>query len=219
MVMPDRRSPTAVALLGQPGVNRDALGRALKLVRDLHVGVATTPSRGTAERAAEAADVVVLDARGLNSHAVFELLAPHIASGRILLIVDLGERDVVLAGAAQGVKSFMPQGRDLSDLVDAIRLIATGRFYCPSEITEILLSQIELAVTTSGVDRTLTHRESEVVDLLAQGLSNKEIARALGIALPTVKNHVHAVLEKLNARNRTEAVVKLREDRSFDPPF
>lgn len=205
-----RRVPTAVALVGQVGVYRDALGRALGLIRDLRVAVTATPAHGAVQRVLEAADVIVLDARGLDSHAARELLTPRPTTDQILLIVDLRDREVVRAGAALGVKAFFSQERELSDLIEAIRVVANGGFYCPPEITGILLSQLESAFETSAVDKTLTRRESEVTGLLARGFSNKEIARTLGIALPTVKNHVHAILEKLNARNRTEAVIKLR---------
>jgi two-component system, NarL family, nitrate/nitrite response regulator NarL len=142
------------------------------------------------------------------------VLAPPAPSSRLLLIVTPSDRKIVVVAATKGVKSFIPASGRLSELVNAIRTISSGGFYCPSEITEILLSR--LSSHESNPEAALTHRESEVVGLLARGLSNKEIGRSLGIALPTVKNHVHAVLEKVHARNRTEAIAKLRADRSFD---
>jgi DNA-binding NarL/FixJ family response regulator len=194
---------TAVALLAHPGVYRDALGRALKLTRELHVARIGDPTRATTQDATQEADVVVLDACRLNLDEIAGVLAPPAPSSRLLLIVTPTDREIVVVAATKGVKSFIPASGRLSELVNAIRTISSGGFYCPSEITEILLSR--LSSHESNPEAALTHRESEVVGLLARGLSNKEIGRALGIALPTVKNHVHAVLEKVNARNRTEA--------------
>ena len=62
-------------------------------------------------------------------------------------------------------------------------------------------------------DADLTRRERQIVGLIDQGLSNKEIASRLCIELPTVKNHVHNILEKLHVRRRGEAVARIRESR------
>jgi two-component system, NarL family, nitrate/nitrite response regulator NarL len=175
-----------------------------------------SPSSSIGQHLVEEADVVVVEACGLDPTDLLDVLGEPMLPHRVILIVEGNERETVLVGAASGVKSFVPVDRHLADLVEAIRLVATASFYCPPEITEILLSGIGGRSPDLDARRRLTHRESEVMTLLAHGLSNKEIARDLGIAVATVKNHVHAVLDKLNARNRTEAIIKLGEDRSLD---
>jgi DNA-binding NarL/FixJ family response regulator len=67
-------------------------------------------------------------------------------------------------------------------------------------------------------DRTLTERERQVAALIERGLSNKEIAVALGIEVPTVKNHVHHILEKLRVRRRAEAAALVRGRRRWSRP-
>ena len=84
----------------------------------------------------------------------------------------------------------------------------------PSSLTESLLSQIVEDATRKGLvnlaDVKMTNREREIVDLIADGLSNKEIGKKLNIATDTVKSHVHNILEKLSVRSRVEVAVRAR---------
>ncbi len=82
---------------------------------------------------------------------------------------------------------------------------------CTPRIAALLLRRVAEAAAprSSGLER-LTPRETEIVDLIEQGLSNKQIARRLSIELATVKNHVHNILEKLEVARRGEAVARVR---------
>lgn len=86
--------------------------------------------------------------------------------------------------------------------------LSTAR--CPETAVPLLMQAVADNVASSASHLALTQREREVVELVGAGLSDKEIARRLGIALPTVKNHLHHVYEKLHVRNRTEAVMAFR---------
>jgi two-component system NarL family response regulator len=109
-----------------------------------------------------------------------------------------------------GVSGFILKDATLDDFLHTIRSVAEGKKVLPPPLTKSLFSQIvEYAVQSGKADRLmkavkLTRREHEVVDLIARGMSNKEIAQELHIAVHTVKSHVHNVLEKLALHTRLE---------------
>ena len=95
-----------------------------------------------------------------------------------------------------------------------MRAVAAGQKVFPPSLTESLLSQIVEDAAQRGMvdiaDMRMTAREREIVDLIADGLSNKEIGKKLSIATDTVKSHVHNILEKLSLRSRVEVAVRAR---------
>jgi DNA-binding NarL/FixJ family response regulator len=124
-----------------------------------------------------------------------------------------GDDDVV-AWAEVGVAGYAPADQSLEELIDVIACVARGQTSCSPRVASALLRRVQSVAPPSGAAllATLTERESEIAALLAQGLSNKEIAVCLSIALPTVKSHVHSILSKFNARRRGEAVARMRSN-------
>jgi len=107
----------------------------------------------------------------------------------------------------------VPRDGTLADLRAVIESVARGEVVCSPRIAASLLRRIaDLAAEREPPppELRLTSREIEIVELIDQGLSNKEIAQRLSIALPTVKNHVHSILDKLHVHRRAEAAARLR---------
>jgi DNA-binding NarL/FixJ family response regulator len=112
-----------------------------------------------------------------------------------------------------GASAILPRSADLTEIVAAIRAVTNGlvvfhREHLPSSLLSKETFSVERANKTFNGDLRLTVREIEVLTAMADGTSNKEIARRLGISVHTVKFHVAAVLEKLDADTRTHAVIK-----------
>jgi DNA-binding NarL/FixJ family response regulator len=105
-----------------------------------------------------------------------------------------------------GVTGIMLQNADVGRIVAALVAVGHGLVIMDQDIKEIIGATNELAVDT--LTEPLTERETDVLNLLAEGLSNKAIAFQLGISDHTVKFHVTAIMSKLAAQSRTEAVVK-----------
>ena len=97
-------------------------------------------------------------------------------------------------------------------MLSALELVFAGGIYIPPEILkhEPCLNGEDPGIRSPFALR-LTKRQAEVLELLAQGKSNKAIARTLGLAMPTVKNHITAILKALKATTRTEAVVAIQK--------
>jgi two-component system nitrate/nitrite response regulator NarL len=129
-----------------------------------------------------------------------------------VIALAVGESEMeILACAEAGVAGFLPRTATFDELVQTLTKVARGEAVCPQSVTEALLRRIFAdARNRSAATDHLTPREREVLVLIEQGLSNKQIAQRLGIEVRTVKNHVHNLLEKLRVQRRGEAAARLR---------
>jgi two-component system nitrate/nitrite response regulator NarL len=199
-----------VHLLGDVRLNREAL--ATLLVRDGRLGVSGHgPSADDLLLRSGSVDVLVVDTSG---HAGLEATRRVIGDAE-LPVVALGvpdDPDHVIALAELGVVGFVEREASLDELVGSVVSAARGEATCPPRIATTLIRRVSsLAAVRHSADVTaLTARERQVVQLIAEGLSNKEIAARLCIEVATVKNHVHNILEKLEVNRRSDAVARLR---------
>ena len=104
-----------------------------------------------------------------------------------------------------GAKGYIPKRSDTKVLNNALRLILDGGTYVPPNLIENIASN-PLNSKNSGT-KNLTYRQSQVLDLIAQGKSNKQIAFDMGVSESTVKLHINALLRSLHVSNRTQAVI------------
>lgn len=119
----------------------------------------------------------------------------------------------LIAFAEAGVLGFLEGEATVDELVASVECVARGEASCPPRVAATLLRRITFltAAPARAADSTaLTARERQIVQLIAEGLSNKEIAQRLYIEVATVKNHVHNILEKLQVSSRGEAAARLR---------
>jgi DNA-binding NarL/FixJ family response regulator len=140
---------------------------------------------------------------------------------RIAAMASVATRADILHSLDAGLHGFISKSQQDSEVLGAIQDILTGRIYVPSTLTEIDGAIVHanneprherpmgLVKTEMRVER-LTRRQREILPLLAKGMSNKEIARALKIAEGTTKIHASSLLRVLGVRNRTEAAVVAR---------
>jgi two-component system, NarL family, nitrate/nitrite response regulator NarL len=205
---------TRVLILTEVGVYRDGLARLLTRDRRFEVvGVAAGVKEALAALEEVGPDIVLLDMPApAGANAVRALLAAAPQVKVVALAVPEVERDV-LAFAEAGAAGYVAREGSMEDLVAVVESVSRGEVLCSPGIAATLLRRVG-AVARGGAKETsdgrLTARELDVLRLIEEGRSNKEIARALSIALPTVKNHVHSILEKLNVHRRTEAAARAR---------
>ncbi len=108
----------------------------------------------------------------------------------------------------QGISSYIPKRSDTKVLSGALKLILDGGTYFPPSVFETGSSSANSAQNgDKPKNKMLTNRQSEVLGLVAQGLSNKQIAYNMGVSEATVKLHINALLRSLGVTNRTQAVV------------
>lgn len=106
---------------------------------------------------------------------------------------------------ATGIKGYIPKRSDPKIMHNALKLILDGGTYIPPALIETSSENSSNGYKNSN--KTLTNRQSQVLDLIAQGKSNKQIAYEMGVSEATVKLHINALLRSLKVNNRTQAVV------------
>ncbi|HEY0954805.1 MAG TPA: response regulator transcription factor [Roseateles sp.] len=164
-----------------------------------------------AARTALTADMPRLVLLDLQVEGGFELLQQIHREHLLLPVVVISGTDDTedaLQALGAGAMGYLPQRSDLSTMVQALQLVLAGGTYVPP-LKPLAQTQAPAAPAASQAwaELPLTPRQKGVLDLLARGLSNKEIARELNIGVDTVKDHVAAVLKALGASSRTQAVL------------
>jgi two-component system, NarL family, nitrate/nitrite response regulator NarL len=178
---------------------------------------------GTATQADEALhkacelnpDAVVLDQALPESLMLSRTLVQIRPDIRVVALGVPDSEDSVLSFAEAGIAGYVPREGSVQDLVDAVERAVRGELQCSPQLAGAIIRRLAWrAAAGSELPRgPLTARETEIVRLIDQGLSNKEIAVRLGIEVATVKNHVHNLLEKLRVRRRAEAAARIRSAR------
>ncbi|MET8339835.1 response regulator transcription factor [Streptosporangium canum] len=182
---------------------------------------------GTASDGAEAVrichdlspDVVLMDVRmpGMDGIEATRRLAGSVAAGpRVLILTTFDLDEYVYDALRAGASGFLLKDVTAERLFDAVRVIAAGEALLAPAITRRLISEFALLPPQPDISSTpaltaLTPRETQVLRLIAEGLSNPEIASRLTVTEETVKTHVSRVLSKLGLRDRTQAVVTAYE--------
>jgi len=135
----------------------------------------------------------------------------------VALAVREADEDVV-SWAEAGVSGLVTRNASLAELLDAVGAAVDDKVLCTPAVAGALLRRVAAMSVEGGRHDgpPLTRRERQIVRLIGDGLSNKEIARELHIELATVKNHVHNILEKLGVGHRTEAVAVARARGDLD---
>jgi two-component system nitrate/nitrite response regulator NarL len=155
--------------------------------------------------------LALLDSALPDAVTVAREIVRQVPETRVLVLAINESDDNVIAIAEAGVSGYLPHDGSHEDLIAAIERAARGEVLCPPNIVASLFRRMALMAgerSSGAVLPGLTVREQEIVLLLGEGVSNKEIARRLSIRVATVKNHVHNILQKLGV-NRRFAVAAL----------
>lgn len=166
-------------------------------------------------------DVILLDL-GLekeNSLSLMAVLQKEVPAARIIAMDIFPEQHDIVEFVKAGGSGFILKNASANDYVKTIRAVAAGSKVLPPALTNSLFTQIiESALKTgNGIPNNsiqLTNREREIVDLISEGLSNKEIAERLHIATYTAKSHIHNILEKLALNTRLQIAAFARREES-----
>ena len=203
---------------------RDAIANLLHRHEDLQVVTAAPAGEAAVQRVVEVNPDVILVSSGRGDHHSVRLVASVMRASpeARVIVTDLipGHEDIwelVKAGAY----GFLLKDATLDDLVRTIRTVAGGAQVLPTILAATLFAHIaepalKLSPPVTPKPVTVTKREREMLDLIAEGLSNKAIAQRLAIATNTVKGHVHHLLGKLALRTRLEAAAFARRGGEYE---
>ncbi|WP_049574521.1 response regulator [Nonomuraea sp. SBT364] len=204
-----------VLIADDQGMVRTGFTTFLSGQPDIQVVGEAADGREAVERAAELdPDVVLMDVRmpvmdGLE--ATRRLLSPSGARSRVLILTTFDLDDYVYEALRAGASGFLLKDASAAQLAEAVRVVAAGDALIAPAVTRRLIHEFARLSPPRARDRgrlgVLTERETEVLTLVAQALSNQEIAGRLVLAEQTVKTHVGRVLMKLGLRDRAQAIV------------
>jgi len=203
-----------VLIVDDQALVRQGIRSLLALTSELEVaGEADDGAAALAEIERARPDVVLLDLKmpRVDGLAVLRALQGRCDSPAVLVLTTFDDTDLLLDAIRSGARGYLLKDVNLAQLLDAIRTLAAGGTMFQPAITERVvqgLASLPPLRNTLCSPSPLTEREIEILRLLASGLSNREIARALTLADGTVKNHVSNLISKLGARDRTHAVLK-----------
>ena len=186
------------------------------------VGLAEDGARAVALAAELRPDVVLMDIQmpGLTGiEATTRICAdPALAATRVLILTMFEIDDYVLGALRAGACGFLLKDTDPQSLVDAVRTVYEGRSLLSPQVLSRLVARLPRTATAGapsstrvGAVETLTPRQSEVLLLIARGLSNTEIESELGITRATCRSHITALLARLGARDRAQLVIAAYE--------
>lgn len=161
-------------------------------------------------------DVVLLDLRmpNMSGLEVLQALSARNELPPTIILTTFDDDQLVLQGLKAGARGYLLKDVSLEQLVEAVRVVASGGSLVAPVVTQRLLAgvgRMQNQFTSLEQPDPLTERETEILRLLSGGYSNKEIANSLKVAEGTVKNHVSNILSKLGVRDRTRAVLKALE--------
>ena len=180
-----------IEIIGQSSTGREAVERACRL----------------------APDVVLMDVRmpDLDGIAATRQLSRMAPAARVLILTTFEQDDYIFGALRAGASGFLLKRTRPEELIAAVHTIAAGDSLLSPSVTRRVIDRMAQQPTPEFADQTkldgLTPREREVLELIARGLSNREIAAALAVEESTIRTHVKRILMKLDLRDRVQAVI------------
>jgi DNA-binding NarL/FixJ family response regulator len=209
-----------VAVIDDDGLIRDGLGAILETHDDLQfVGSAPDGEAGVALCASEHPDVVLMDVRmpvldGVEATARVKEQTPEV---KVIVLTTFDDADYIQGAMAAGAEGYLLKSSPAEAIVESVRAVFRGTTVLQTQIAQRLSSSIGSRRPsgpatdpdgTSAISRLgLSVRETEILTLIAEGLSNKEIAGRLHLSDGTVRNYVSEMLVKLGVRDRTQLAI------------
>ena len=199
-------------------IYRDGLARTLADAGDIAViGTAGDGEEAAARAQALQPDLVLLDIsmpKGGGMGALERIMAME-APPRVAMITASEDEGDLMQALKGGAIGYVLKGIGADDLVAVVRDLAAGRTYVSPGLAGRVLTALRARPAAAPVDplSVLSKREEDILALVAQGKSNKEVGRLLDLQEKTVKHYMTSILQKLHLRNRVEAALLMREHR------
>ena len=200
---------------------RDGLTVMLNGQPDMHVVATIGSGNNVLQKAGETRPHVILLDVGLKNYnelSVVESVRKYLPEAKVIGMGFVPSQSDIVEFVSAGASGFILKDASVKEFLHTIQSVARGVKVLPPSLTDSLFTHIvELEVKKKGLTTAavrMTKREREIIALIADGLSNKEIAQRLSIATHTVKSHVHNVMEKLALHTRLQIAKFIHDDNS-----
>ena len=151
--------------------------------------------------------IMDLDMPDMNWEEALKELKNKVPQAKFVVVSAKEDNHIIRKSLELGVSGFMTKRSEPDVLYQALQLILDGGTYLPPSVLQPSGTAVMQDARRLGMTKTLTHRQNQVLNLVAQGLSNKQIAYEMGVSEATVKLHINALLRSVGATNRTQAVI------------
>jgi NarL family two-component system response regulator LiaR len=205
-----RNEPITVVIVEDHALTRTGLKTALEASGGMRVvGEAGDGIGGEAVIVRERPAIAIVDIGlpGRDGIALTRVVKSGVPDTRVVIVTMNEDNDGVIAALAAGASAYCVKSSDPSTVIDAVRIVAGGGAYFDPRIATVVLRVLGAPSPAPALDSPLSPRELDVLRLIADGIGNQDIGERLNIALGTVKGHIHDILDKLSAADRTEAAV------------
>lgn len=216
--LPAKGRPTSVGIVeDNDGLRRSLLRLISHTPGMCCVGAWAEGQTALAQLPALKPDVVLMDINlpglsGIECTAQLKVLCP---ATQVIIVTVYEDNDNIFRALQAGACGYMLKRAFSDNILEAITEVRSGGVPMSSDIARKVIQAFQKTPPPSGPTVELTKREAEILELVAQGLVNKEIGDRLDISYWTVKAHVRHIYEKLHVRTRSEAVVKFMSDSSL----
>jgi DNA-binding NarL/FixJ family response regulator len=208
--------PIRILIADDHTLFRDGLRALLNSVPDIRVaGEAATGAEVVAQAMALQPDVILMDIQmpdmnGIEATRRIVHISPHIG---VIVVTMFEDDDSVFAAMRAGAHGYVLKGAEQDEMLRAIRAVATGEALFSAPIARRLMNFFALPKPQAApeVFPELTERERELLELIAQGFNNAEIAARLSISPKTVRNHISNIFSKLQVTDRAQAIIRARD--------
>ncbi len=160
-------------------------------------------------------DIVITDISmpGMTGIELAEAIKKDYSDTKVLVLSTYSDEEYILSAFEAGALGYLPKDTDEDQFLAAIKTVADGDVYYTKEVSDILTKSLIKQKRTIDDPLELTEREKEILKLIVDGLSNKEIADQLFISVRTVDTHRRNIMDKIEAKNTAELVRKAIEDK------
>jgi DNA-binding NarL/FixJ family response regulator len=207
-----------VLIVDDQSLVRQGMASLLSVEDDLQiVGQAENGEEAILKASQLAPDVILMDVRmpvadGVVATKTIRQGNPGI---KIIVLTTFDDEEYIIKALQAGASGYLLKDTPSEHLAQAIRAVHQGHTWLGPSVTDKVVAHLNpVRKTKTGYERLLSGRELEVLKLLSQGKSNREIGRSLGIAEGTVKNHLTRILVQIGARDRLQAVLWAKENLS-----
>lgn len=201
-----------IIICDDQAIVRDGLAMLLKLDREIEiVGIAEDGAEAVELVERERPDLVLMDLKmaGMNGIEATRRIRTHYSETKVLVLTTYDDDEWVFDAIRAGASGYLLKDTPYTEVAAAIKGTVSGGAYTTPAITEKMIRVIadQQTLPATQITDELTDREIDVLKVLAQGLNNAAIAEKLHLSEGTVRNHVSAILAKLDVEDRTQAVV------------
>ncbi len=199
-----------VLIVDDDALIRDSLKMLLEMEEDFQVmGTVSNGEEAFSICKQEKPDIVLMDIRMPVMDGVLgtQLIKQHFPDIRVVILTTFKDIEYIRQALKNGAEGYILKSQPADSIVESIRTVAKGNIVLERDIGQCISFLLKEEESKEQIDFQLTQRELDVLQLIGEGLSNREIASNLYLSEGTVRNYVTALLEKLNLRDRTQLAI------------